>query len=178
LFDESKKVCVFTSRVHTGESPGSFMLNGLIEMITDLRSEQGRMLRKNFVFKIIPTLNPDGVARGYYRLDTLGQNLNRFYMEPSKKDQPTIWAFKIMISNVLNLHYYVDFHAHASKKGVFMFGNNYTDNERQAENITFAKLVAMNCLNFDMNECNFSEKLQGIKDKNGQSRVGSSRVAL
>ena len=86
------------------------MLNGLIEMITDLRSEQGRMLRKNFVFKIIPTLNPDGVARGYYRLDTLGQNLNRFYMEPSKKDQPTIWAFKIMISNVLNLHYYVDFH--------------------------------------------------------------------
>ena len=88
------------------------------------------MLRKNFVFKIIPTLNPDGVARGYYRLDTLGQNLNRFYMEPSKKDQPTIWAFKIMISNVKNLHYYVDFHAHASKKGVFMFGNNYTDNER------------------------------------------------
>lgn len=72
LFDENKKVCVFTSRVHTGESPGSFMLNGLIDLICDLRSEQGRMLRKNFVFKIIPTLNPDGVARGYYRLDTLG----------------------------------------------------------------------------------------------------------
>jgi len=80
-------------------------------------------------------------------------------MEPSKRDQPTIWAFKIMISNVFNLHYYIDFHAHASKKGVFMFGNNYPDNERQAENITFAKLVAMNCLNFDMNECSFSEKL-------------------
>jgi hypothetical protein len=36
----------------------------------------------------------------------------------------------------------------------------------------------MNCLNFDMNECNFSEKIQGVKDKNGQSRDGSSRVAL
>ena len=73
---------------------------------------------------------------------------------------------------------YVDFHAHASKKGVFMFGNALQDPERQADNITFAKLIAMNCLNFDMNECNFSEKIMNIKDKNGMSRDGSSRVAL
>ena len=36
----------------------------------------------------------------------------------------------------------------------------------------------MNCLNFDMNECNFSDKIMAIKDRNGQSREGSSRVAL
>ena len=36
----------------------------------------------------------------------------------------------------------------------------------------------MNCLNFDMNECNFSEKIMAVKDKNGLSRDGSSRVAL
>lgn len=29
-----------------------------------------------------------------------------------------------------------------------------------------------------MNECNFSERIMGIKDKNGMSRDGSSRVAL
>jgi murein tripeptide amidase MpaA len=69
---ENKKVVFFTSRVHTGETPGSHMLNGAINLITDLKSEQGKLLRKHFVFKIIPTLNPDGVARGYYRLDTLG----------------------------------------------------------------------------------------------------------
>lgn len=48
------------------------MLNGVLDKIMDFRSEQGKQLRKNFVFKIIPILNPDGVARGYYRLDTLG----------------------------------------------------------------------------------------------------------
>ncbi len=73
---------------------------------------------------------------------------------------------------------YIDFHAHASKKGVFIFGNALLDNDRQADNITFAKLIAMNCLNFDMNECNFSERIMSIKDKNGMSREGSSRVAL
>lgn len=36
----------------------------------------------------------------------------------------------------------------------------------------------MNCLNFDMTECNFSDKIMTVKDKNGQSREGSSRVAL
>ena len=40
------------------------------------------------------------------------------------------------------------------------------------------KLTAMNCLNFDMNECNFSEKIMNIKDKNGLSREGSGRVAI
>lgn len=71
-FDPNKRVIFFTSRVHPGETPGSHVLNGALDVITDLKSEQGRLLRKNFVFKVIPTLNPDGVSRGYYRLDTLG----------------------------------------------------------------------------------------------------------
>ena len=29
-----------------------------------------------------------------------------------------------------------------------------------------------------MNECNFSEKIMNIKDKNGMSREGSGRVAI
>jgi hypothetical protein len=140
------------------------------------------LLRKHYVFKIIPTLNPDGVSRGYYRLDTLGQNLNRLYNDATRKDQPTVWAATKAITQYAteykNLWMYIDFHAHASKKGVFIFGNALPDVELQADNITFAKLVAMNCLNFDMNECNFSEKIMAVKDKNGMSRDGSSRVAL
>jgi cytosolic carboxypeptidase protein 5 len=34
-----KPIVVFTSRVHTGETPGSHVLNGLIDLITDLKSE-------------------------------------------------------------------------------------------------------------------------------------------
>lgn len=62
---------------------------------------------------------------------------------------------------------YVDFHAHASKKSGFMFGNYLPEREKQADNITLAKLVAMNCLNFDMTECNFSDRIMSLKDRNG-----------
>ena len=48
-----------------------------------------------------------------------------------------------------------------------MFGNHITEAEKQADNITFVKLIAMNCLNFDMNECNFSDKIMAVKDRNG-----------
>jgi hypothetical protein len=39
--------------------------------------EVARYLRNNFVFKIIPMLNPDGVLVGNYRTSLSGLDLNR-----------------------------------------------------------------------------------------------------
>lgn len=71
-----KKPTVFiSSRVHPGETPASFVYDGMINFLSQ-DTEQASALLDNFVFKFVPVLNPDGVARGYYRLDTLAQNLN------------------------------------------------------------------------------------------------------
>jgi len=91
-FRKEKPVIFLTSRVHPGETPGSHVLNGFLEMLCDLRSEQGKCLRKSYVFKVIMMLNPDGVSRGYYRLDIMACNLNRMYLTTSKSDHPKIWA--------------------------------------------------------------------------------------
>jgi murein tripeptide amidase MpaA len=45
-------------------------------MSKDLRAY---ILRKHFQFLIVPMLNPDGVYYGFYRMDTMANNLNRFY---------------------------------------------------------------------------------------------------
>ncbi len=79
----AKKPTIFLSaRVHPGEVPSSHVMNGIIDFLSNEDDHCAMALLNYFVVKIIPILNPDGVARGHYRLDTMGNNLNRFYENP------------------------------------------------------------------------------------------------
>ena len=96
-----KKPTIFViARVHPGETQGSHMVNGLLSYLLgkyfiifshrgekNQRAKEQRVISNQvlskFVFKIIPMMNPDGVYKGFFRLDTLGQNLNRYYNNPS-----------------------------------------------------------------------------------------------
>ena len=177
-FNDCKKVVFVTGRVHPGETPGSLMLNGFLKWAcsADPRAVEAR---KHFVFKVIPMLNPDGVYRGYYRTDTMGVNLNRFYQTPDITVAPTIWATRaVVVAEVPRLYFYVDLHGHAAKRGIFLYGN-YLDFPKQVEAFTFAKLMAANCANFDFEGSNFTERNMKAKDKrDGLSKEGSGRVAL
>jgi hypothetical protein len=88
-----KPAIFLTARVHPGEVQSSHVLNGIIDFLMS-KTEQAYLLLERYQFKIIPLLNPDGVARGYYRLDTHNHNLNRFYLNPSAAEQPTIYMAK------------------------------------------------------------------------------------
>ena len=46
---------------------------------------------------LVPKIKPDGVANGHYRMDTLNQNLNRYYKNPDVKKQPAIFAIKELV---------------------------------------------------------------------------------
>ena len=72
-----RKGVVLSARVHPGESVGSWMMKGAIDFLTDETSEEAEILRQNFVFKVIPMLNPDGVINGNYRCSLAGCDLNR-----------------------------------------------------------------------------------------------------
>ena len=180
-FRFDKPTVFISSRVHPGETPASFVLDGIWKFLTDEKSVQGRILRDRFVFKVVPMLNPDGVYRGYYRLDTLAQNLNRYYIDPSKEKQPTIWAVRLAIKQQVDygkICLYIDLHAHASKRGCFMFGNSL-NGEEALKAMLLPKLISMNSLNFDFLECSFSDKMMKCKDKkDGLSREGCGRVSI
>ena len=61
-----------SARVHPGESPSSYAIEGALRFLLDEKDCRSYLLRKNFLIKIIPMLNPDGVFHGMFRTDTNG----------------------------------------------------------------------------------------------------------
>ncbi|XP_076046739.1 cytosolic carboxypeptidase-like protein 5 [Oratosquilla oratoria] len=77
------------------------------------------------------------------------------------------------------LFLYVDLHGHASKRGIFIYGNWYEEAPVMVENMLYPKVLAVNCPNFDFSACNFSERNMYLKDRrDGMSKEGSGRVAI
>lgn len=55
-----KEIMFISARVHPGEVPAQHTLKGILNLLMDPNDLRAKELRKRFVFKIIPILNPDG----------------------------------------------------------------------------------------------------------------------
>ena len=124
-FDElaNKKAIIFTGRVHPGESNGSYVVQGVIEFLLS-NDPIAKNLRKNFIFKIVPMLNPDGVIRGNFRMNILGKDLNRMWEDPIENICPTIYNSLKMIRKTLDsrdIYFFCDFHGHSNKHNFFLY---------------------------------------------------------
>lgn len=176
----NKRYVLLTARVHPGEAPASHIMHGAVDFLLDPHDPRSAQLLKEYVFVIVPMINPDGVARGHSRADTTGQNLNRMYRNPDPNKHPTIFALRHLLLTLQatgRLALYIDMHAHANKKGAFFFGNAMPILD-QVQNILYPKLVALNTPHFEFTSCNFSESNMFAMGKNGETKDGSSRVTI
>lgn len=60
---------MIAARVHPGETPASYSMNGSLKFLTDKKDMRAMLIRKYFVIKAVPMINPDGVYNGHYRMD-------------------------------------------------------------------------------------------------------------
>lgn len=63
---QARKGILISARVHPGETVASWICKGIINFLTS-DCDNAIALRRAFVFKVIPMLNPDGVVNGNYR---------------------------------------------------------------------------------------------------------------
>jgi murein tripeptide amidase MpaA len=75
-------------------------MEGVINFLTNKNDLRAHLLRKMFVFMIVPMINVDGVYHGHFRMDINGKNLNRFYLNPDPKQQPSVYAIKELANHL------------------------------------------------------------------------------
>ena len=163
---KEKKGVFLTSRVHPGEPMASYMIQHIIEYLLG-NSAVAKVLRENFLFKIVPMLNCDGVIVGNYRTNLSLVDLNRQWIEPSRKQHPTIYHTKQHIKRMKeerDFLLYCDFHGHSRRKNAFMYGCNKDVSKKEQ---IFPAIMKSNCCTFSFKDCCF--QLQ--KDREGTSRV-------
>ena len=164
LIMHDKYIIFITARVHPGETPGTLTFNGILKLLTDINNPINKILLDNFIFKLIPIINVDGVSNGYFRLNTEGYNLNRCYLGPSPKINPENYAITKLFyfySTNYKIRYYFDLHADMNTRGVYTFGNALKIFENHV----------------DFSHCIFTQKSMGSKAKNDTAgKEATSRV--
>ncbi|XP_071953635.1 cytosolic carboxypeptidase 6-like [Antedon mediterranea] len=156
----SQRVVFITARVHPGESPASYVCQGLIDFLLS-QHPIAKVLREHVVFKIVPMLNPDGVYLGNYRCSLMGFDLNRHWHDPSPWAHPTLHGTKNLLMQMdadthENVDFFVDIHAHSTLMNGFMYGNIYDDATRYEKQAVFPKLMCGNADDFSMMNTSFN----------------------
>ena len=82
-----------TARLHAAETHGSVIMQYLIKELTE-RAECYDTILSNYIIKLVPMINADGVTIGNSRSSLVGLDLNRRWAEPNKSIHPEIYFLK------------------------------------------------------------------------------------
>ena len=127
---KNKKGIILIARQHPSETVGSWKIKGAIDFLLG-ESDEAKFLRDNFIFKIIPMINVDGVINGNTRTSIAGCDLNRRWIKPNEFLHPEIYFCKDLIynfANKINIECIIDFHGHFGAFNSFFYGNFDKDN--------------------------------------------------
>ncbi|NWW50479.1 CBPC2 carboxypeptidase, partial [Pedionomus torquatus] len=173
----AKRVVVLSARAHPGESVGSWAMRGFLDFLLSAHPD-ARLLRRLFVFKVVPMLNPDGVVVGNSRCSLAGRDPNRAYGTALRGSFPGVWHLRAMVERGLaqrEVLLYCDFHGHSRKNNVFMYGCDGGGAGLRLLQRVFPLMLSKNAPDkFSFPSCKF--KVQ--KSKAGTGRVVMWRMGI
>jgi murein tripeptide amidase MpaA len=135
-----------SARQHSGETMSAFFAEGVIERLMDGNDEVTRALVDSCVIFVAPNVNPDGSARGNFRTNAAGRDLNREWSFPSSEASPEVLALRSAMERV-GVDLFLDIHGDETEPCIFAVGcagnPRYSDRQHWLER-QFAKSLA-NC---------------------------------
>lgn len=144
-----KKIGIWiNAREHSGETPGSYALEGLIDFLLSNEPLCDKIRRK-FVFKIVPMVDVDGVYNGFYGKDRPPIDFARDWVKFSR---PQTLAIKREIEKWIktNVKYsmFLDFHSPCLDEyhHVYIFHPQDCDEEYFLKQFEFLNLIEKNSL--------------------------------
>ena len=156
-----KKCILVTGRIHSGETVSSYVVQGVIDFLINLKNPISNYLRDKYIFKIIPMLNIDGVIFGNYRLNILGKDMNRLWLNTIPFNSNECDKSSLSINNIIeiikktlnnrNIFLYCDFHGHSGKQNFFLYGCPKEGEENYHKK--FMEIYAKKSNIFSLNDC-------------------------
>ena len=131
---KDSKIVWILARQHPVETTSSFMVEGIINYLLQLMtaaSRTGDSFLNNYIFKIVPMVNPDGVIHGNTRAELTGIDPNRAWKKTHKSITPSTHFIKKQILKARDETCLIlDLHSHSKKLGCFFYGNYDSANVR------------------------------------------------
>lgn len=128
---EGKKIILILTMQHAGEDAGGYLVEGLINFLLS-EDPTAQRVRKDFIYHIIPMMNPDGIFNGITRYNSAMEDLNNIWLDDTKA-QPEVsgvkkWAeqwYKTgkKIDLFIDVHNHSQFHTYHA----FIFQDNSLD---------------------------------------------------
>ena len=150
-FTKNKKGIILFARQHPGETVSSWILKGAYEFLMSF-NEEASYLRDNYIIKIIPMINVDGVICGNSRTSLSGCDLNRRWIKPDEFLHPEIYYLKELINNFsknYEVEYIIDFHGHFGAFNSFFYGNNNKSDLKYCKYFPFVIGKISNVISFE-----------------------------
>lgn len=125
---KDQKIIILMARMHPSETASSFLLQGFMEKLFDFEAgprTEAAFLRHNFMFVIIPMVNPDGVSVGNTYATFSGQSLKKTFGHPDRFIHPESFYIRKLIHTLMQnnqIAFFTDFRGSDKQKNCWMSG--------------------------------------------------------
>lgn len=98
--DAGKQRVWLHAAVHPAETPAYFLAEGVVEFLLS-GDPWAELLLDRLIVDVVPMANPDGAARGNYRTNADGVNLENEWAQPYASTVPEIVALRTQIERLM-----------------------------------------------------------------------------